>query len=270
MVPRGVAVLQNVALIAAEDTRHSRKLLSYYRIHTPLESFHEHSGRRSLERILGRLRGGESVALICDAGTPLISDPGQRLVAAAHQEGIPVIPIPGANAAAAALSAAGLNAARFVFEGFLPAAATARRRRLKELREEPRTLVFYEAPHRIAALLGDLEGLFGGERRAVLARELSKRHETVCSDTLAGLAHRVVADEDQQRGEIVLVVAGAAPAAVKLDAGVRRTLEILAQSLPAGQAAALTAQISGVERRTLYQLLLEEDGASPEEGAAPP
>ncbi|MGH8353523.1 MAG: 16S rRNA (cytidine(1402)-2'-O)-methyltransferase, partial [Pseudomonas sp.] len=205
---RALKVLTEVALIAAEDTRHSLRLLQHFGIATPLAACHEHNERDQGGRFLARLLAGEDVALISDAGTPLISDPGFHLVRQARAAGIAVVPVPGACALIAALSAAGLPSDRFIFEGFLPAKATARRARLEQVKEEPRTLIFYEAPHRILECLEDLERVFGGARPALLARELTKTFETLKGLPLAELRAWVAADSNQQRGECVLLVAG--------------------------------------------------------------
>ncbi|HHO68310.1 MAG TPA: 16S rRNA (cytidine(1402)-2'-O)-methyltransferase, partial [Gammaproteobacteria bacterium] len=181
MTPRGVEVLQQADLIAAEDTRHSRRLAEHFGIATPMLALHEHNERSVAARLVERLRQGESIALISDAGTPLISDPGYQLVRAAREAGVPVVPVPGASALVAALSVAGLPTDRFVFEGFLPPRQAARRKRLEALKDEPRTLVFYESSHRIVDSLNDLKDVFGPGRQALLARELTKAFETTLS-----------------------------------------------------------------------------------------
>ncbi|MGS0999470.1 16S rRNA (cytidine(1402)-2'-O)-methyltransferase [Rhodanobacter sp. UC4451_H18] len=249
---RAIETLRAVALIAAEDTRHSRPLLLHHGIATPLVALHDHNEREVVDALVARLQGGESVALISDAGTPLISDPGFRLVRAARAAGIRCAPIPGACAAIAALSVAGLPSDRFVFEGFLPAKAAARRSRLRELAGEPRTIIFYESSHRVAESLADMRDVFGAEREAVLARELTKMFETVLGEPLAELAARVAADPDQQRGEHVIVVAGRGEEAdAKLAEG-KRIFAILREELPPAKAAKLAAAISGAPRKLLY------------------
>ncbi len=255
MVPRAVEVLQSVACIAAEDTRHSRRLLEHFGINTPLVAYHDHSSAADTEKLLRRLRDGDSLALISDAGTPLISDPGYRLVDAALSEGIVVVPVPGASAAIAALSAAGLPSDRFVFEGFLSAKAGARAARLDRLAQEERTLIFYEAPHRLLDTLAAMGEAFGEQRLAVLARELTKKFETIHRAPLAALAEWVAADSNQQRGECVLLVAGCVPSE-ELPAEAIRTLELLLEELPVKQAAALAARISGEKKNRLYQCAL--------------
>jgi 16S rRNA (cytidine1402-2'-O)-methyltransferase len=249
---RAIETLRGVAVIAAEDTRHSRPLLQHHNVATPLIALHEHNEREAVDAVVRRLQGGESVALISDAGTPLISDPGFRLVRAARAAGIRCAPVPGACAAIAALSVAGLPSDRFVFEGFLPPKAAARRSRLQELAGEPRTLIFYESSHRVAETLADMRDVFGAEREAVLARELTKLFETVLDGPLAALAERVASDSDQQRGEHVVVVAGRGEEAdAKLAEG-QRIFAILREELPPAKAAKLAAAISGAPRKALY------------------
>lgn len=254
---RAQATLRQVALIAAEDTRHSLRLLQHFAIDTRLVALHEHNEQGRVDALLAELAAGRDVALISDAGTPLISDPGYRLVAAAQAQGYAVVPVPGACAAIAALSAAGLPSDRFIFEGFLPARAAARQQRLRELAAETRTLIFYEAPHRIAECLNDLNAVFGGTRRAVLARELTKTFETIRQLPLAALAAWVAGDANQQRGEIVLVVEGAPDVvgeAALIEA--ERILRVLLKELPVRQAAALAAEITGQKKNALYERAL--------------
>lgn len=258
MVPRAVEILKSVDLVAAEDTRRSRKLFHHFGIDTPLLAYHDHSDRTVLERLTVLLDSGKSVALISDAGTPLISDPGYRLVHHAHQAGWRVVPIPGPNAAIAALSVAGLPSGRFRFEGFLPAARAGRIRRLRELASEPDTIIFHEAPHRLLACLEDMRDCLGAERPAVLARELTKLFETVVNDSLQKLLERVDADPQQRRGEIVLLVAGAKPRDSEFGPEVERLLSLLAAELPPKKAAALAAEISGVSKRKLYAWLVNQ------------
>ena len=250
---RAIETLRSVRVIAAEDTRHSRPLLVHHGIDTPLIALHEHNERDAVEAIVRRMTAGESVALISDAGTPLISDPGFRLVRAARAAGIRCIPVPGACAAIAALSVAGLPSDRFVFEGFLPPKAAARRSRLQELAGDARTVIFYESSHRVAESLADMRDIFGATREAVLARELTKMFETVLGEPLAELAARVAADPDQQRGECVILVAGRGEEAdAKLAEG-QRIFAILRDELPPAKAAKLAAAISGAPRKLLYE-----------------
>jgi 16S rRNA (cytidine1402-2'-O)-methyltransferase len=265
MTPRAREVLRTVDLIAAEDTRHSAGLLQHFGIATRMLALHEHNERDVCAELVQRLRDGAQVALISDAGTPLISDPGFRLVRAAREAGIAVSPVPGACAAIAALSVAGLPSDRFVFEGFLPAKPAARRAHLHALREETRTLVFYESSHRIAETLDDIAAVFGAQRRAVLARELSKLFETVLDGSVAELVARLAADANQQRGEFVLLVAGAEADAdadaSRLAAG-RRIYGLLRKDLPPGRAAKLAAEISGAARNALYGGPSDDEGSN--------
>ena len=249
---RAIETLRKVALIAAEDTRHSRPLMLQHNIGTPLVALHEHNEREAVAAIVRRLEQGESVALISDAGTPLISDPGFRLVRAAREAGIRCIPVPGVCAAIAALSVAGLPSDRFVFEGFLPPKSAARRSRLEELAGDPRTLIFYESSHRIVESLTDMRDVFGAEREAVLARELTKMFETVIGEPLTQLLARVTEDPNQQRGECVVLVAGRGDDAdAKLVEG-QRVFAILRDELPPAKAAKLAAAITGAPRKMLY------------------
>lgn len=254
--PRAREVLGGVALIAAEDTRHSRRLLSHCGLSTPLVSLHEHNETQRIGSVLARLAEGQSVALISDAGTPLISDPGYRLVRAARQAGFTVRPVPGPCAAIAALSVAGLPSDRFVFEGFLPNRGAARRQHLAGLVAESRTLVFYESSHRIRQTLADCIEVFGADRPAVLARELTKLHETTLAGRLAELAERLAADAEQGLGEFVLLIDGA-PAAQAERAEGLRVLRLLRAELPPAQAARLAAAITGLPRKQLYAALGE-------------
>ena len=256
MSPRAIEVLQGADLIAAEDTRHSGRLLDYFNIGTRAVSLHEHNETRATPALVARLQAGETVALISDAGTPLVSDPGFVLVRAAIEAGVRVLPVPGPSAVTAALSVAGLATDRFVFEGFLAAKSTARRRQLTVLASEQRTLVFYEAPHRLTETVQDMVTVFGGGRPAVLARELSKRFETVIHDSLEGLLARFQAGEER-RGECVLLVDGA-PDYEPGDEWVDKVLEVLGDELPASKAAALAARITGRKRKDLYRRLLGE------------
>jgi len=252
--PRAKQVLREVDVVAAEDTRHSAPLLAQAGSEARVVALHEHNEAEQVARVLEWLGAGKAVALISDAGTPLVSDPGFRIVRAAREAGFAVSPVPGPCAAIAALSVAGLPSDRFAFEGFLPARASARRERLAELAGESRTLLFYESSHRIVDSLADLAAVFGASRDAVLARELTKRFETVLAMPLGALHARVAADADQQRGEFVLVVAGADDAAgdAKLAEG-RRVYALLAKELPPARAAKLAAAISGAPRKQLYE-----------------
>ena len=250
--PRAQEVLRGVAAICAEDTRHSGQLLSHFGIATPLLALHEHNEDAIAERVVARLLRGESLALVSDAGTPLVSDPGYRLVRAARAAGVRVSPVPGPCAAIAALSVAGLASDRFAFEGFLPAKSAARRERLRPLAAEPRTLVFYESSHRIVESLEDLCTVFGSDRPAVLARELTKLFETVLDDTVSGLLAAVQADANQRKGEFVLLVQGAGEDADARLAEGRRVYALLGAHMPPSAAARLAAEITGAPRKALY------------------
>ncbi|WP_295949199.1 16S rRNA (cytidine(1402)-2'-O)-methyltransferase [uncultured Xanthomonas sp.] len=252
LTPRAQETLRTVAAICAEDTRRSGQLLAHFGIERPLLALHEHNEEALSQRIVARLLEGQSLALVSDAGTPLVSDPGYRLVRAARAAGVRVSPVPGACAAIAALSVAGLPSDRFACEGFLPAKASARRERLVRLAGEPRTLVFYEASHRIAESLADCRAAFGDARPAVLARELTKLFETVLDGTLADLHARVEADDNQRKGEFVLMVQGAGDDADAQLAEGRRVYAKLSEHLPPSTAAKLAAELTGASRKALY------------------
>lgn len=256
MTFRAVQTLKAVDLIAAEDTRVSRKLLQHYAITVPMVAYHDHNEREQAGKLLVKLLDGSDIALITDAGTPLVSDPGYRLVSAAHEHELRVVPIPGCCAAIAALSASGLATDRFVFEGFLSPRQGARRRQLEQLLDQPRTLVFYESSHRILDTLADLTHVFGADRVLTLAREISKRYETIARGAAGEIQRRVQDDPDQRRGEFVILVQGSPAAAVDLD-GVARTLKPLMSALPLKQAVALTAEITGHPKNEVYRLALE-------------
>ena len=251
---RALEVLKQVDLIAAEDTRLSGNLLKHFGIAAQLISVREHNEEAGALKIIDALRGGHKVALITDAGTPAVSDPGARVVAAVRAAGLAVAPIPGASAVVAALSVSGLNAPHFLFYGFLPAKSGERRSALEALKALPYTLVFYEAPHRIVASVGDLVAILGGEREIILARELTKAFEQVQACPLSEASAWLSADPNRQRGEFVLIVSGATQDA-STGAG-ERILKTLLQELPASQAAKLAAQISGEKKNALYALAL--------------
>ncbi|WP_420915492.1 16S rRNA (cytidine(1402)-2'-O)-methyltransferase [Halopseudomonas aestusnigri] len=258
MSPRALQVLKDVRLIAAEDTRHSARLMQHFGIDTPMTACHDHNERDKGERLVERLLAGDDVALISDAGTPLISDPGYHLVRQAREAGVRVSPVPGACALIAALSAAGMPSDRFAFEGFLPAKAHGRRQRLQALAAEDRTWMVYEAPHRLLECLQDMQQVLGGERRVLLARELTKTFETLRAAPLAELVKWVAGDSDQQRGECVLVVEGApAPQADEVGDEALRVLDLLLAELPLKRAAKLASEITGVRKNLLYQIALE-------------
>ncbi len=258
MTPRALETLRQVDRIAAEDTRHSQRLLNHFGIQTPMFSLHEHNERQRVPALLDDLARGMHIALISDAGTPLISDPGFPLVRAAREQGIEIIPIPGCSALICALSASGLPTDRFVFEGFLPAKEGARQRRLEALAQEPRTLVFYESSHRIVASLMALRDGFGNQRPAVVARELTKTFETIHADTLQGLVQWVSEDLNQQKGEFVILVQGhPAREAGLVDPEAERVLRLLLEALSVKQSAALAAKITGISRKALYERALQ-------------
>jgi 16S rRNA (cytidine1402-2'-O)-methyltransferase len=258
--------LESAAAVAAEDTRHTGALLQALGIARPLLSLHAHNETQRVPEILARLAAGETIALVSDAGTPLLSDPGYELVRAAAEAGIDVEAIPGPSAITTALAVAGLPVNRFCFEGFLPARDRERRTHLARLAGETRTLVFFEAPHRIAATLADLAAEFGGDRRAVVARELTKAHETIYRGALADLAQRSVTEDNFQRGEITIVVAGAAPAATGVDTALlRRAVDLLSKELAPSRAAAIAAQLTGASRSEAYGLI-QHQTKPPSEG----
>lgn len=255
---RAGQILTEVDLILAEDTRHSRKLLDYLGIVTPVKSYHDHNERESITGLLELLQTGKNLGLICDAGTPLIRDPGFHLVHAAHEEGIRVIPVPGVSALIAALSVAGLATDKFMFEGYLPDKQAARRKYLQTLASVSRTMVFYEAPHRIKNFLTDTITIFGENRRAVIAREITKKFETIRKDTLTGLLTWIASDANQQKGEFVIIIEGNHGEDQPQEQEVIRLIEILlSHSLPVKEAAAIAAEITGERKNKLYQLALK-------------
>ena len=254
LTARARAVLERVALVAAEDTRTTGRLLDSIGLRNTLLSYHDHNESARTEQLLERLRQGEDVALVSDAGTPLISDPGYRIVRACHEAGIRVVPVPGASAALAALVCAGLPSDRFCFEGFLPARGKARSDQVARLAAADCTSVIYEAPGRIADLLEQLEQQAGPDREATLCRELTKRFETVRHGTLSGLRAFVEADDNQQRGEIVLVL-GPAPPQTHGDEQLLALGGLLLSELPVSRAAKILAAWSGRKRNDCYRLL---------------
>ena len=256
LTPRARQTLAQVDLIAAEDTRHTGRLLSSLGVKTPLLALHDHNEEQVVPGIIESLEAGRSVALVSDAGTPLVSDPGFRLVRAAHAHGIPVSPVAGPSAVTAALSAAGLPTDRFCFEGFLPARQAARRSALEALADETRTLVFYESVHRVADCLGDMCHAFGEERMAFLGRELTKMHEQCVQQALGRLRAMVEDGSITGKGEFVIVVEGAAATrASSVDSD--RLLLMLGEKLSARDAAKIAAEISGQKKNQLYERLLE-------------
>ncbi len=249
---RAKEVLTAVSAICAEDTRHTKTLLQAFGIDKPLIALHEHNEGDIAWKLVERLKTGDSLALVSDAGTPLVSDPGYRLVREVRAAGFAVSPVPGACAAIAALSIAGIPSDRFCFEGFLPAKSSARRERLQNLAREARTLVFYESSHRIDESLIDLVAIFGADREAVIARELTKLFETVLGDTLGSLLEKVQADENQRKGEFVIIVRGCEDdTGVALAEGQRLYAKLVEHMKPS-QAAKLAAELSGAPRKSLY------------------
>jgi 16S rRNA (cytidine1402-2'-O)-methyltransferase len=254
---RALTILQKVDHIAAEDTRHSQKLLAHYQIKKPLIALHEFNEAERNNLLLRYLTAGENIALISDAGTPLISDPGYRLVKIAQEEGIKVSPIPGACAAVAALSVSGLPTDRFNFEGFLPAKAPSRRARLKQLKDIAVTLIFYEAPHRLIAAVNDMLEVFGDKRQTVIAKELTKQFETVYSGTLVEAQAWLNEDLNRQKGEFVILIHGAETAKSQIISP--EALEILTalkHELPLKLAVKLTAEITKINKNLIYQAAL--------------
>ena len=253
---RALETLKSVDLIAAEDTRHSRRLLQHFAIDTRLVACHEHNEEQQAPALIERIRKGQSIALISDAGTPLVSDPGYRLVQAALKENIRVVPIPGPCAAIAALSVSGLPTDSFVFEGFPPAKPGARQNYLRALQAEQRTVVFYVSCHRIIDTLRDMVAVFGGQRQAVMARELTKTYETIRKATLSELSEWVVNDQNQQKGEIVLLVAGAQEQGDEGEQLLTKLLPVLVEALPVKQAATIAARVTGLNKNDIYKLAL--------------
>ena len=255
---RAIEVLRGVDLIAAEDTRHSAVLLQQYNIRTPLKSYHDFSDNAQAENLVERIQQGQSVALISDAGTPLISDPGYKLVKIARAKGIAVTPIPGASSVIAAISVSGLASDKFCFEGFLPAKSAARQKQLQRLVAETRTLVFFESPHRILASLKDFLLVFGKDRIVFIAREITKKFETFHLDSLEESVAWLEQDSNQQKGEFVLVLEGADSKLFEI-LNQQRALEIvdlLQAEMPLKKAVALTAQITGARKNALYKAAL--------------
>jgi 16S rRNA (cytidine1402-2'-O)-methyltransferase len=262
---RAREVLSRVQLIAAEDTRHTRQMLQAFGVDTPLTSLHEHNEMHKSEMLIARLVAGESIALVSDAGTPLISDPGFDLVATARARGVSIAVVPGPCAAIAALSIAGLPTDRFVFEGFLPAKSAARVSRLRELASEQRTMIFYEAPHRLPEVLRDLAAELGGERASSVSRELTKRFETTYTGTLAQLCEIAEQNADMSRGEIVIVVTGNTVPASAQSFNADQLLRTLLEELPPSQAAKIAAKLTGEKRGELYARATQLSGGKRED-----
>ncbi len=252
---RAIEILKQVDLIAAEDTRHSKTLLERFGIKTKMSAYHEHNEEKVTPKLIQQIQAGESIALISDAGTPLINDPGYKLVVAAHDNNIQVIPIPGPSAIITALSASGLPTNKFIFEGYLPAKSEARKTRLNELKNESRTLVFYEAPHRIVESANIMQEIFGAERRVTIARELTKQFEQIVRDTFSAINEKLESGEIKIKGEFVVIVEGTKETSVT-DKEVLRINQILSEKCSPKDAAGLTAKITGKKKNEVYQLTL--------------
>ncbi len=259
--PRARKVLDDADLIAAEDTRHTGRLLSHFGIKTPQIALHEHNEDKLVAQLIGKLKEGQTIALVSDAGTPLISDPGYRLLRAAHENNISVSPVPGASAVLAALSVAGLPTDRFCFEGFLPAKKSARRKRIRELTAESRTIILFESVHRIGECLDDLLGEFGPDRHAFVGREITKLHEQCVSGSLAELQSMIDDGRIVMKGEFVIAVEGCVPAdtrVAKID--LSQLIRELADVLPGSQAVDVVASLTGRGRNEIYRLMLKQNG----------
>ncbi|WP_211227282.1 16S rRNA (cytidine(1402)-2'-O)-methyltransferase [Ferrimonas kyonanensis] len=255
---RALTVLAQVDLIACEDTRHSGKLLSHFGIKTKTLSVHDHNERQRAQWLISKLDSGESIALVSDAGTPLISDPGYHLVSQVRAAGHPVVPLPGPCAATTALCAAGLPSDRFSFEGFLPAKSKGRQDKLQALLQEPRTMIFYESPRRVLDTLADVVAVLGPDRDVVLAREITKTFETIEGRPAAQLLEWLQEDDNRTRGEMVLMIAGFRMQDDTLPAETVKALKLLAQELPLKKAAAITAELFGQKKNALYKYGLEQ------------
>ncbi|MHC9509885.1 16S rRNA (cytidine(1402)-2'-O)-methyltransferase [Kangiella sp. M94] len=254
---RAIRTLKEVNLICAEDTRHSQRLVQHYQIDTPMMSLHEHNEVARIDQIAKRLQEGQSIALISDAGTPLISDPGFKLVRELRQQGHRISPIPGPSAIITALSIAGLATDSFSFWGFLPAKSSGRKQVFNDLSHHSETLVFYESSHRILDCLKDLQEVMG-DRELVIARELTKTFETILSGGVSNLVEKVAADLDQQKGEFVLMVSGCGEKPEAMDLATEKLMTALLQELPPNKAAKIAAQVSGLKKKVLYQWALEQ------------
>ncbi len=255
---RAIEILKQVDLIAAEDTRHSKTLLERFGIKTKICAYHEHNEEKVTQQLIQQLQEGQSIALISDAGTPLINDPGYKLVAVAHDHNIKVVPIPGPSAIITALSAAGLPTNKFIFEGYLPAKSVARKTRLNELKNESRTLVFYEAPHRIVESVKIMQEIFGEDRRITIARELTKQFEQIVRDKISTINEKLESEEIKIKGEFVVIIEGAQETSVT-DQEVLRINQILSEKLSPKDAAGLTAKITGKKKNEVYSLSLDSE-----------
>lgn len=255
MTYRAVEILQQVDLILVEDTRNAIKLLQHYSIRKPMKALHEHNEQHLAADIVAQIKQGSNIALISDAGTPLMSDPGFRLVQMAQKEGIQALTVPGACAAIAALSIAGLPTDRFAFEGFLPAKTAAREQRLQDLKSESRTLIFYEAKHRIVAFLRSMQKVYGGVRNVVVARELTKKFESVYAGELLEVVDRIAGDEQAQKGEYVVIIEGMKNQDEEVD--LDSVLQALLVEMGVSKASKLAAKLTGISKNQCYQRALE-------------
>jgi 16S rRNA (cytidine1402-2'-O)-methyltransferase len=258
IAPRALGILSTVDIVAVEDKRRSSRLFSHFGIKTPMISYHDHSEEKQVKKIIDELLCGKSVALISDAGTPLISDPGYKLVNAAKDKSIKVSPVPGPCALIAAISASGLPSDRFIFEGFLPSKSIPRITKIQNISADSRTIIFYEAPHRILETLIDMIKVIGPSRKIVLARELTKTYETFISGTLESVLQIIEKDLNQQKGEIVIVLAGADSSEKKIETqDSKRILSVLLEELPLKQAVSLGSKITGTQKNIFYKLALD-------------
>lgn len=251
---RACHILSSVAYIAAEDTRHTGSLLQHLGIDTRLRAYHDHNEVSQSEKIVADLKKGKDIAIVSDAGTPQISDPGYRVVKLALTEGMKVVPIPGASALSAALSVSGVAVSSFTFEGFLPAKEQQRRKVLMKLAHESRTMVFYETPHRIAAVLSDMQQILGTDRQLSIARELTKIHEQIFFGSIASAVQALEEGAITSKGEFVIIVEGAAESAVLIDPDIEKIVQTLINELPASRAADVAAKLTGESRKSLYQV----------------
>lgn len=251
---RACRVLSSVAYIAAEDTRHTGSLLRHLGIDTPMRAYHDHNEVAQSEKIVADLKNGKEVAIVSDAGTPQISDPGYRVVRLALSEGLIVVPIPGASALSSALSVSGVAASRFTFEGFLPAKEQQRQKALMKLSHETRTMVFYEAPHRIAVVINDMQRTFGGDRQLSIARELTKIHEQIFFGSITSAVQALSEGVIPSKGEFVIIVEGASESAVLIDPGLEKVMQTLINELPASRAADVASKLTGESRKSLYEI----------------
>ena len=255
---RAIDILKKVDLIAAEDSRRSRVLLDYFAISNNVVSYHEHNEEKQTSQLIEFLKNGKSIALISDAGTPLVSDPGYRLVSSAHDEGITVIPIPGSSAVITGLSVSGLSCNKFIFEGYLPTRTISRKKYLKLLVSEPRTLIFYEAPHRILESIEDMLTVFGSSRLVSITRELTKKHEQISRGTLSSIKLKIETGEIKNKGEFVILVEGNSENHIA-DSEILRINRILAEKVSSKDAIKMTAKITKKKKNDVYKLVMQND-----------